>query len=62
MIGESRFVGAALIPALIKKEKSNDVARVIERRGLYQELEDIKESNVIGPNSAQPNTLLNDKK
>lgn len=46
MIAENRFVAAALIPALIKREGDKDARRVIERAEMYQQLETKSEESL----------------
>ena len=38
MIGESRFVGAALIPALIQRDRDVEAKKHIERQELYKQI------------------------
>ena len=39
LVGENRFVGAALIPALIRRERDYDAQKRVERLELYNQVE-----------------------
>lgn len=38
-MGENRFVSAALIPALIRRDRDNDAQKHIERLELYKQID-----------------------
>jgi hypothetical protein len=61
LVAENRFVGAALLPAVVAREVDRDVRRVFERQQLYRELDE-KDEEVKKALDSQTNKSIEPKK